>query len=150
MADVQDSSGATPEVGSCPFTGGSKASQGSGDVATTHPRSTAYFKKGITALSVLLAIVAVISFPLLQARNPKVLGRADIASLVSQAIQSQTGQSRVPQVACPSSEPVHQGRTFYCSWTTHNAHKVLVKVVETSDLGSFSVHIAPKHKPTAS
>lgn len=143
MPEAYQSSPGVPGAVSCPFAAGPPlALEGEKEPAATGARG-GYFKKGITALAVLLAIVAVISFPLLQARNPKVLGRSDLASLVSQSLQSQTGQTRVPQVTCPSAEPVRKGHVFYCTWATRSHSLVPVRVTETSDLGSFSVHVAP-------
>jgi hypothetical protein len=89
-------------------------------------RSSTYLRSGVVALVVVAAIGFVINLLVLQRHtNPTVDGH-EIAQLISQGIQANSGIATPPQVACPTSVPASES-SFNCT-LEKDTGRVIVEV----------------------
>jgi hypothetical protein len=86
---------------------------------------------------VLAALAVVIDVLGQQHTTPRSLAGPDVATLIAQGMQAQSGAHQPPQIRCPATEPVRAGLDFDCQLQTAAGLRT-VAVHETSAQGEFT------------
>ena len=96
---------------------------------------------GVIALAVVTLLAVVVSTAGLQHRSPRSLSGPNVATLISEDMQTRSGAHQPPDVRCPASEPVRRGTRFACRLRAPHGEQ-RVDVTETDDQGSLSWRVA--------
>jgi Domain of unknown function (DUF4333) len=109
---------------------------------TTPPaRRSTYLRSGAVALVVVVVMGYLINLLLLQRHTGSTLDGHEVAQLVSQGIQAQSGSAEPPQVSCPPSIPIHQ-TNFNC--TLEKGKSRVVVQVQRDPAGRLSFTVTDR------
>jgi hypothetical protein len=97
-------------------------------------RRRGYWIPGLIAITVLTSIGVAFGAGDLNHRSPQTLHGSDVAQQIAFGIQAQEHLHRPPDVHCPPTEPVRNGRQFVCS-RVGAGPSVPIHVVEIDDRG---------------
>jgi hypothetical protein len=97
-------------------------------------RRRGYWIPGLIAIAVLTAIGVAFGAGDLNHRSPRILHGSDVAQQIALGIQAQENLHQPPEVRCPASEPVRNGRRFICT-RVGSGPAVLIHVVEIDNRG---------------
>jgi hypothetical protein len=118
----------------CPFAGPAAIP---GETGRARPPRRGYLVPGVIALVVCAALAVVIDLVGLQSHTPTTLVGSEIATDISQAIQSSRGDTSPPEVRCPASEPMRAGTAFDCTLLQAGRPPTPIRVSETGSTGGF-------------